>query len=235
VFHEISAGSQQHKQQLEAAGPQQHQQHQQHQPKVSRSSPAAPAPPPAASGSRAAPAATASTGTKSKARPPAPVGYTATSGTKRRLCSPVRQEPRAPLPHQPRGPPPVKAKSAASAAAAAAAPAAAAGAATAAAASSSSSSSSSKPKQQYSELELIEMRAESAVAEQLGLSWKERGPPPSHGPLWRNQEYRTGSERWANRGGAAKDWYTAFYKAKRSMDKPSLDRWLDANPKPGKV
>jgi hypothetical protein len=94
--------------------------------------------------------------------------------------------------------------------------------------------SSKRPRQTYTTSEVIEMQAESAVAAQLGLGWAERGPPPSHGPLWRNQEYRPGSERWANRGGAAAGWYTAFYKAKRSLDKAGLSRWLDANPKPSK-
>lgn len=97
-----------------------------------------------------------------------------------------------------------------------------------------SAAATSQQRQQYTEDELLELRAESDVAAQLGLSWYERGPPPSHGPLWRNQEYRHGTERWANRGGAAKDWYTAYYKAKRSLDKQALNRWLDANPKPGK-
>jgi hypothetical protein len=91
-----------------------------------------------------------------------------------------------------------------------------------------------RPKKQYTEAELLDLRAESDVAAELGLSWPQRGPPPSHGPLWRNQEYRAGSERWANRGGSAKEWYTAFYKAKRTCDKQALDLWLAANPKPSK-
>ena len=91
-----------------------------------------------------------------------------------------------------------------------------------------------KQRRPYTEDELMDMRAESAVAAELGLSWQERGPPPSHGPLWRNQEYRSGSERWANRGGASKGWYTAFYKAKRTLDKEALRKWLLANPKPDK-
>ena len=74
----------------------------------------------------------------------------------------------------------------------------------------------------YTEDELVEMRAESAAAAELGLSWQERGPPPSYGPLWRNHEYRPGSERWANRGGAQQAWYTSFFRAKRSLSRDAF-------------
>ena len=148
--------------------------------------------------------------TKSKAcRAPAPVGYTA--GTKRPLRSPQRKEP------LPKGPPP-KASPPPECAPAEEAP------------------LPKKNRQEYSEDEIIEMRNEHEAAVAEGLSWQQRGPPPSHGPLWRNQTYRVGSERWANRGGGSASWFTAFYRAKNSFgqDKQGLARWVDANPKPRK-
>ena len=48
---------------------------------------------------------------------------------------------------------------------------------------------------------------------------------------WRGQAWRESSGRWANRGGVAREWYTAFYKAKK-QGQEHLDAWLRDNPKP---
>ena len=60
----------------------------------------------------------------------------------------------------------------------------------------------------------LAMAAESSVANMLGIRWRDRGPPtgPASGfSKWRGQKWREGSKRWANRGGANRDWYRAFY------------------------
>jgi hypothetical protein len=85
----------------------------------------------------------------------------------------------------------------------------------------------------YTPEQLMDVKAEAAVAMQLGLSWPERGPagPSEESSTWRGQAWRQGSERWANRGGAKKEWFTAFYKAKR-QGKDALAAFLAENPKP---
>jgi len=85
--------------------------------------------------------------------------------------------------------------------------------------------------ERYSASELIEMRAEHDIATEMELSWQDRGPPGEKGAVWRGQEWRVGSQRYANRGGRCKEWYAAFYNAKK-LGKEELKRWLSANPKP---
>lgn len=51
------------------------------------------------------------------------------------------------------------------------------------------------------------------------------------GEEWRGQQWRPGSERWGNRGGKCRDWYSGFYAAKRQGG-AHLEAWLQANPKP---
>ena len=55
------------------------------------------------------------------------------------------------------------------------------------------------------------LRAEQALAERAGLTWQERGPPgPEEGGpgVWRGQNWRAGTGRFANRGGKWKELYT---------------------------
>jgi hypothetical protein len=84
----------------------------------------------------------------------------------------------------------------------------------------------------YSPDELADLRAESEVARQLGLSWQQRGPPVSTTDgTWRGQKWRESSQRFANRGGSKRSWYEGYYRAKR--DGPAaLATWLANNPKP---
>ena len=79
--------------------------------------------------------------------------------------------------------------------------------------------------------------AEAAVAKQLGLKWQERGPKggPNKGgpPTWRHQNWREGSQRYANRGGR----YSAWPAAKFNAIKAGLseqDAIAEANMKLGK-
>lgn len=55
-----------------------------------------------------------------------------------------------------------------------------------------------------------DLRAERAAAEEAGLRWQDRGPP-EHQPYWRGQKYREGSDRFANRGGRKKEWWSTYY------------------------
>ena len=83
------------------------------------------------------------------------------------------------------------------------------------------------------EEELEEIRTEAAVARELGMKWKERGPPaPDQGgpDSWRGQQWRQGSGRWANRGGKNAAWYTAYYKAK-AQGPEAVKRFLDESGK----
>ena len=62
--------------------------------------------------------------------------------------------------------------------------------------------------------EVQDLADEAEMARDNQVPWKLRGPPPpvEGGPSeWRGQAYRPGSERWANRGGANKEWYSAVY------------------------
>jgi hypothetical protein len=82
----------------------------------------------------------------------------------------------------------------------------------------------------YTVEELLDLRAESAAARELGIRWADRGPT-GEVPVWRGQQWRPGSERYANRGGANKEWYTQMYRAK-AKGKDFLAKWLADNPKP---
>lgn len=83
----------------------------------------------------------------------------------------------------------------------------------------------------YTAEQLIDLRAESSVAKELGLTWQERGPPPTGeaGELWRGQRYREGSQRWGNRGGKSRWWYEQYYKAKRNG---TVKEFLEKHPSP---
>ena len=65
---------------------------------------------------------------------------------------------------------------------------------------------------------VTELRDERSSAEEHGLKWRQRGPPPSDDghDTWRGQQYRKGSERWANRGGKNREWWASFYKATKA-------------------
>jgi hypothetical protein len=93
--------------------------------------------------------------------------------------------------------------------------------------------------------ELMELRAEQAVARHVGVGWKHRGPAgpeaESKHDTWRGQKYRPGSQRWANNGGTRAWWYNAYYPLKRKAadsgreaDKRALRDWLESNPMPEK-
>ena len=82
----------------------------------------------------------------------------------------------------------------------------------------------------YTPEQIIELRAEAEVAHDLGIKWQDRGPPGGKkGDTWRGQEFRESSQRYANRGGKCKDWYSGMYKAKKAG---TLDKFLEENPKP---
>ena len=73
---------------------------------------------------------------------------------------------------------------------------------------------------------------------ELDLDWNERGPPPpsAGGPLyWRSQRWREGTEggaqRYANRGGRNREWWTGMFQAK-AQGPAFLQAWLLANPRP---
>ena len=105
----------------------------------------------------------------------------------------------------------------------------------------SSASSSSQPapaqpepRREVSFDEFLWFRAEQQVAQEMGLRWQERGPPPEALPegqtTWRGQAYRPGNGKWANRGGANKQWFTEFYRAKKAGPAAVQD-FLAKNPK----
>ena len=54
------------------------------------------------------------------------------------------------------------------------------------------------------------------------------------GDVWRGQQYRVNSGRFANRGGTKQDWFAAFYKEKARVkgDKKQMAKWVSKNPKP---
>ena len=62
--------------------------------------------------------------------------------------------------------------------------------------------------------EFHDLRGEQAAAQEMGLEWRDRGPPPEMAQEWRGQKWREGSHRWANNGGRNREWYKLFYQAK---------------------
>jgi len=71
-----------------------------------------------------------------------------------------------------------------------------------------------KRKREVTQDELLMLAAERDVATSNAIPWQQRGPPgPEEGgpSTWRGQQWREGSGRWANRGGANKNFYTEFY------------------------
>jgi hypothetical protein len=91
------------------------------------------------------------------------------------------------------------------------------------------------PRRSVSLEELIVLRSEEEVARGMKLPWQQRGPPPEALPegmtTWRGQAYRPQSGKWANRGGAHKQWYTDFYQAKKAGPE-ALAKFLKDNPHP---
>ena len=87
----------------------------------------------------------------------------------------------------------------------------------------------------YTPCEVLDLQCENKVAVDLGLKWRERGPPgPEYdGQTWRGQQWRESSKRWANRGGELHKWYDGFYKAKH-QGRDVLQKWPEENPKPAK-
>jgi hypothetical protein len=82
----------------------------------------------------------------------------------------------------------------------------------------------------YTPEQMIELRAEAEVAHELGIKWQDRGPPGGKkGDTWRGQEFRESTQRYANRGGKCKEWYSGMYKAKAAG---TLDIFLAEHPKP---
>jgi hypothetical protein len=82
----------------------------------------------------------------------------------------------------------------------------------------------------YTPEQILELRGEAEAAHEGGVRWQDRGPPGGKkGDIWRGQEYRESSQRYANRGGKCKDWYSGMYKAKKAG---TLDNFLKENPKP---
>ena len=74
--------------------------------------------------------------------------------------------------------------------------------------------------------ELVELKAEEAIARALNVAWQRRGPPgPENGgpPRWRGQRYRPTTGKWANRGGRNQEYYRQLYanKGNRKGDQPS--------------
>ena len=70
---------------------------------------------------------------------------------------------------------------------------------------------------QVSMEELLELRAEQAVATEMGLRWQDRGPPgPADGgpQTWRGQAFRPLKNTCGNRGGKNREYYQALYSSK---------------------
>ena len=58
----------------------------------------------------------------------------------------------------------------------------------------------------------VSLKEESDMAKELGLRWQQRGPKAEGRPdRWRGQRYRTGTGKWANRGGQNKDFFKKKY------------------------
>ena len=74
------------------------------------------------------------------------------------------------------------------------------------------------------------LREERLAADAEGLKWRDRGPAATEEVTrWRGQQFRAGSDRWANRGGANKDWWTTFYRARKvGATKESATEQADA-------
>ena len=79
------------------------------------------------------------------------------------------------------------------------------------------------------------LKSEERVAREMSLRWQDRGPPPECLPegqtTWRGQRYRPKSGKWANRGGATKDWHTGYYRAKQQGE-DAVRQFLAENPHP---
>ena len=61
----------------------------------------------------------------------------------------------------------------------------------------------------------LDMQAEAAVSQEMGVPWQMRGPPGDPADphaRWRGQRYRPESGKWANRGGENRDYYRGYYK-----------------------
>ena len=79
------------------------------------------------------------------------------------------------------------------------------------------------------------LREETAVAKEMGIPWSMRGPAREHhSGLWRNQQYREGSERWANRGGQYSTCYRFFYSVKGQKGRVAAGEYADQQTGKGK-
>ena len=61
----------------------------------------------------------------------------------------------------------------------------------------------------------LDMQAEAAAADEMGVPWQMRGPPGDPADphaRWRGQRYRPESGKWANRGGENREYYRGYYK-----------------------
>ena len=61
----------------------------------------------------------------------------------------------------------------------------------------------------------LDMQAEAAVAQEMGVPWQMRGPPGDPADphaRWRGQRYRPETGKWANRGGENREYYRGYYK-----------------------
>jgi len=65
-----------------------------------------------------------------------------------------------------------------------------------------------------SRADYLDLQAEAEASWEHSSKWQERGPPGPHegGPqTWRGQRYRPQTGKWMNRGGANRDWHSAFF------------------------
>ena len=58
-------------------------------------------------------------------------------------------------------------------------------------------------------------KEETALAKQFQIPWKLRGPdlPMFRGEKFKQQSFREGTGRWANRGGSRREWFSCYYSA----------------------
>ena len=62
---------------------------------------------------------------------------------------------------------------------------------------------------------VAEAKEETELAKQFKIPWKLRGPdlPSFRGEKFKKQSFREGSERWGNRGGTRREWFSCYYSA----------------------
>ena len=75
------------------------------------------------------------------------------------------------------------------------------------------------PQQWQQDSEYVQTaKEETEVAHMFNIPWQLRGPPaPTADQKWfKGQRYRQNAERWGNRGGSRREWYSAYYGALQS-------------------